>query len=247
MIHFLLAAAIPAGFAEPITLKQVEQVGSSLAQAGAVQPAAPAAEPSAPGQFPYASLQLGGGIPNNLNGIISDLEITTINFYGGFNGELAVGYKFNDFRTDVSLGYSNYAANTQNFIFGQIDSGAVPATGALGLWTVMFNGYYDMPIRLKNGALSRWSPYLGGGVGYANLSLPECANLGACYGAGSTGAFAWQAKAGMSYRALKRGFLFVEGGYLGTNGNLIINEAVFDPFGGWRFNLGWRQGFGGGH
>lgn len=85
---------------------------------------------------------------------------------------------------------------------------------------------------------------MGGGVGYASISTPACAAAD-CYQGGSAGAFAWQAKAGMSYRATERGFAFMEGGYVGTTGNTTVDAVTFGNFGGWRITLGWRQGFGG--
>ena len=91
---------------------------------------------------------------------------------------------------------------------------------------------------------SRWAPYLGGGIGYANLGTPSC-SAGDCYSGGSAGAFAWQAKLGVAYRATERGSVFLEGGYLGATGSTTVDDVTFDGFGAWRLNLGWRQRFGG--
>jgi len=108
----------------------------------------------------------------------------------------------------------------------------------------MANLYYDIPVWKQASVRSAWSPYLGAGIGYANIGVPQCA-VGECYSGGSTGAFAWQAKAGVAYRATERGFAFLEGGYTGTAGNTTIDNATFGHFGAWRVNVGWRQGFGG--
>lgn len=89
---------------------------------------------------------------------------------------------------------------------------------------------------------SRWGPYVGAGIGYANLGTPACAASN-CYSGGSAGSFAWQAKLGVAYRATERGSAFLEGGYVGTAGNNSIDDVTFNSFGAWRVNVGWRQGF----
>lgn len=212
----------------------------------AAAPPAPVAEQV--GHYPYASLQLGVGFPttysgdfdvDGVDGVVTDLDLNT-----GFNGELALGYKFNNFRSDLSVGYGNFGVNEQIYSTSKYGRASVSGKGSTNLTTVMLNGYYDIPIRNGDQSLSRWSPYVGGGIGYANISTPACAAAD-CYSGGSAGAFAWQAKAGVSYRATERGFAFLEGGYVGTAGNTTVDEVTFGNFGAWRVNLGWRQGFGG--
>ena len=222
----------------------VAKTAPLIAQAAKSTPNAPVKA----GSFPYASLQVGVGFPKNYEGDF-DLEglgniDTSLDLNTGFNGELAVGYKINDFRTDVSVGYGNYPVHQQSYSTPGFGRASVSGKGAAQLTTVMLNGYYDVPIRNADNTLSRWSPYLGAGIGYANISTPACA-ASDCYEGGSAGAFAWQAKAGVSYRATERGFAFLEGGYVGTAGNTSVDDVTFGSFGAWRINLGWRQGFGG--
>jgi opacity protein-like surface antigen len=113
----------------------------------------------------------------------------------------------------------------------------------MSLTTVMVNGYYDFPITNSDGSRSRWSPYIGAGIGYANLNLPSCGGSG-CFSGGSTGGFAYQGNVGLSYQVTDRSQAFVETGYLGsTSGN--VDNVSFGNFNSWRVFLGWRQGFGG--
>jgi hypothetical protein len=233
MLPLLLIAAATS------PLSKQQQPVPHLAQA------APATAQAPSRTYPYASLQLGIGFPNNYEGHIDDINTdTTLDLNTGFNGELALGYKFNNFRSDLSVGYGNFGVNEQSYRTPGYGSASVSGRGSTSLTTVMLNGYYDIPIRNGDQSLSRWSPYVGGGVGYANISTPACA-ASDCYSGGSAGAFAWQAKAGVSYRATERGFAFLEGGYVGTAGNTTVDEVTFGNFGAWRINLGWRQGFGG--
>lgn len=195
---------------------------------------------------PYTSIKIGAGFPWNYNGDFDLLDSTTntsIELNDGFTGELAVGYKFNQARIEVAVGHGNYLSTSQTFSTGRYGSFNSSSDGALNLTTVMVNGYYDIPITNSDGIRSRWSPYLGAGIGYANINVPSCRGSG-CFSGGSTGGFAYQGNVGLSYRVGDRSQAFVETGYLGsTSGS--IDRVSFDSFGSWRVFLGWRQGFGG--
>ena len=200
-----------------------------------------------PTKFPYATLQLGVGFPNNLTGQLEEDNTdirTKLNAAAGFYGDIGVGYKFGDFRSDVTVGYNNYGNVRQTLSAAGFGSASRDASGNLQLLTVMLNGYYDIPIKKADGLRSRWSPYLGAGIGYGNLSIPDCSFSSECYRGGSMGGFAYQGKAGLSYRATEQGFAFMEGSYLGMTGS-TIHSVDFNDFGGWRVSVGWRQGFGG--
>lgn len=202
-----------------------------------------------PKQFPYASIQAGVGIPNALSGNFSLLDLLTtdssLNLNTGFNGELAVGYKFPGLRTDLSIGYSSFSGNTQTLSVPGFGSASVSGIGSVSLFTVMANAYYDFKIHNKNGALSRWSPYIGAGIGWGSLSTPGCAGSESgvncnAFNGGSAGGFAYQGKIGLSFLATSSGSLFLEGSYLGMTGTTVEN-VNYNPFGTWRLNLGWRQ------
>jgi hypothetical protein len=199
-----------------------------------------------PSSYPYASIKVGAGFPWNYNGdfdLLGTNVDTSLKLDGGFTGELAVGYKFNQARAEVAVGYGNYSSSKQTFNSGRYDSFSSSSNRALNLTTVMVNGYYDIPLTNGDGSRSRWSPYIGAGIGYANINAPSCSGSG-CFSGGSTGGFAYQGNVGLSYRVGNRSQAFVETGYLGsTSGS--IDRVNFDSFGSWRVFLGWRQGFGG--
>lgn len=213
----------------------------------------PVADPL-PKSYPYASIQAGVGFPGSLSGKFTLVDFpqvpqvkNSLNLNTGFNGELAVGYKFPDFRTDLSVGYSNFGSQTQTLVFTNVNSDtrelSTPGKGSVELFTVMANAYYDFKIKQRDGSLSRWSPYVGAGIGWGNLSVPGCAITNcATFTGGSANTFVYQGKVGVSYRATDSGFVFLEGGYLGTTATSVSNVS-YDPFGAWRLNLGWRQRF----
>jgi len=214
---------------------------------GLVVPLAGHAQPAVSNRYPYFTLQIGAGFPNNLNGNFTEAGTrlnTRLDGNGGFNGETGLGYRFGDFRSDLTFGYSNFGGVRQTLSASGIGSATRDASGDLQLFTAMLNGYYDIPIRAADGTRSRWSPYLGAGIGYGNLSIPDCSFSSDCYEGGSLSGFAYQGKVGVSYRATERGFAFLEGSYLGMTGS-ELNGVDYDNFGSWRVNVGWRQGFGG--
>jgi opacity protein-like surface antigen len=255
MIPFLLASQPVSPINEkpqaPISLAATAGTGATAsAQPSATQPPAAAAPSnSLPNSYPYASIQAGVGFPNDLTGDFDFLGLATLkktlDLNTGFNGEAAIGYKFSSFRSDLSVGYSSFGSKSQTINVPDFGSASVSGKGSVDLFTVMLNGYYDIKVKDQDGNPSRWSPYIGAGVGWGNLSTPGCA-ISSCtlFDSGSASTFAYQGKVGVSYRATDRGFVFLEGGYLGTTATTISN-VDHDPFGTWRINLGWRQGFGG--
>ena len=214
---------------------------------GWLNPVAAEAKPAESTRYPYFTLQLGVGFPNTLTGRFSEVGTplkTSLDGNAGFNGETGFGYRFGDFRSDLTFGYSNFGGVRQTLSATGFGSATKDASGSLQMFTAMLNGYYDIPLRAADGTRSRWSPYLGAGIGYGNLNIPDCSFSSDCYKGGSMSGFAYQGKVGLSYRATERGFAFLEGSYLGMTGN-TVNSVDYDGFGGWRVNLGWRQGFGG--
>lgn len=236
MIPFLLAMDID-GLAP-------KGQATTAATSALIAQAAPSPDsPITSNSFPYASLQLGVGFPNNLDGTFKlgdDTFDTSLELDPGFNGELALGYQFNQARAEIAVGYGSYGVDQQTFDGGTI---RIPGRDSVDVTTVMLNGYYDFPIRNKNGEKSRWSPYIGAGIGYANISKPACPREG-CFAGGSTNGFAYQGKVGISYRLADRSFAFLEGGYLGSTAG-SVDGIDFDNFGSWRINVGFRIGFGG--
>jgi OOP family OmpA-OmpF porin len=128
---------------------------------------------------------------------LNDSDITgasrgKLSFDMGGGGNLALGYEpalmqpFGSMRFEVETGYHSNGIDTAT-VGGVTGNGS----GSLTAWTYMANAYYDF----RNS--TAWTPYVGGGVGGAQL------NLGNSSGAGNTGdkdnVFAWQLMAGMAY------------------------------------------------
>lgn len=230
-------------------LKFLARSLSCLAVFGPAQPHA-LGQPATPDSsaYPYFTLQLGAGFPDDTNGSFSEGDFqldTRFSVDPGFNGEVGIGYRFNEtFRSDITLGYGSFGGVQQTLSLPGVASATLASNSNIEYFTAMVNGYLDIPIRNRDGSRSRWSPYLGAGLGYGNLTVPDCSFSTACFSGGSGGGFAYQGKIGLSYRTTPQGSLFLEGAYTGFSGP-TINGVDFDNFGAWRLNVGWRQRFGG--
>jgi len=231
----------------PVLLASLPQPPAAAAQP---QPAVVAqANPSAKAErYPYALLQLGVAVPSGLQGTSTNVLGDTYNHRfqldSSFNGELGVGYQFGDGRVDVTVGSSWFdAINETNSPPPPTKPQTRPAKGGLDLFTVMVNGYYDIPLRQANGQPSRWRPYVGVGLGYGSVSTPGCA-FGSCFQSGSYGTLAYQGKVGLGYRLSPGSAVYLEGAYLGAGGG-TTNGFTASEVTTWRLNLGYRLRIGG--
>ena len=191
----------------------------------------------------------GGGVPlftPFFNPILFNFganNSTTLDLGGGFSGDVGIGYDFGALRTELTYGYSRASLNgvsaTNPIGFGVF--GLVPTTnnvsGAINKNDVLVSLYYDF----ENN--SRWTPYIGGGIGYTNLSTPSFTFNGIPSNSVNKGLFGWQAKAGVSYAMSYNTDLYLEGVYQGAGGYSTDNLS-FDSFNSWGGKLGFRYRFG---
>ncbi|KEF41983.1 MAG: hypothetical protein ER33_08275 [Cyanobium sp. CACIAM 14] len=173
----------------------------------------------------------------------SNNNSTKLNLGGGFSGDVGIGYDFGALRTELTYGYSRASLNAVGAAnpigFGLL--GVVPFTnnvsGVINKNDVLLSVYYDF----ENN--SRWTPYIGGGIGYSNLSTPSFALNGVPTNSVNKGLFGWQAKAGISYAMSYNTDLYLEGVYQGTGGYSTENLR-FDSFNSWGGKVGFRYRFG---
>jgi len=138
----------------------------------------------------------------------------------------AAGWRFTpNLRADLSFDYRpDYNQQTT------LGVGPGAKTG-LHNWTLMLNGYYDIPIESFP-----LVPYVGGGIGLARNSLHGVTVTVPGTGVASfTGndkdQFAWQLSAGVSYNftpnlALDVGYRYLDAGSTGIGGKLHANELA---------------------
>jgi opacity protein-like surface antigen len=120
----------------------------------------------------------------------------------------AMGYDFGGFRVEGEAAYrtNNADDETGNFIPG-------PLTGSVSALSIMLNGYYDFHI-----TNSSWVPYLGAGVGMANVNYDMGSTVSpvVLYLDDSDTVFAYQFIAGAGYKISSNTTLTVDYRYFAT-------------------------------
>lgn len=116
-----------------------------------------------------------GSILDNLSTITVNPRVKT-SFGGGFAGEAGLGYDFGDVRAELTYVYNNHTINS---VSGELKPRlnlygnryalrtrglAVDGGSSTNSNSVFGSLYYDIPTG------SRWVPYIGGGIGYTNVS-----------------------------------------------------------------------------
>jgi opacity protein-like surface antigen len=195
----------------------------------------------------YIGLGLGAAWPTD-TGIrtrnLDDRGFENVNgdlgFGGGFSGDLAVGYDFGAIRTELSYVYTRASVNDVSFSINGNDYD-LSSSGIINKNDIFVSGYWD----ISTG--SRWTPYIGGGVGYTNLSTPRIrvSNGGesASTGSANEGLFGWQAKLGVSYGVSNASDVYLEGTYSGASG-FEGDNIRYDSYNDFGAKLGFRYRFG---
>lgn len=180
---------------------------------------------------PYVSA--GVGLLKAPSTTVTDTASRSVKFDSGNMGALALGYDYgSSWRAEVEL--SRRAAGLKT-VSGTAASGEMLAT------SLMANAIYDFDV---NGPVT---PYLGAGLGYAQVKFKNAAPFGASSINDSDNALALQGIAGLSYAMSDTVDLFTDYRYFTTRGvdmrTAAGNAASFDAkthsiMVGLRFNFG---------
>lgn len=155
-----------------------------------------------------------------------------INMVGGFAVDGGIGYDFGAIRTELTYSYAR--ASLDKFHVNDYDT--FYGSGNIDKNDVMASVYLDIPF-------GAWVPYIGGGIGYSNLSTPSFTIDGERFGSDNQGLFGWQAKAGVAYVMNWNTDLYVEGTYSGASG-FDSDSLTLSSFNNWGAKLGFRYRFG---
>ncbi len=233
------AAAVAQSKAEEAQIAQAPQAGQRLAQANVqvAQGYVPEPVPYEQGKGFYATIGLGAQWPQQRSFDIDNTGIDgDVHSGGGFSGDIGLGYDFGAIRTELTYGYSRSSVSDISISTNRFGSGRVDASGNVDKNDVLLSAYWDIPTG------SRWSPYVGGGIGYSNIGTPNIRVGGINTGGGNYGAFGYQAKLGVSYIASYNTDIFLEGVYQGATGQ-TVNDVDFGSFNSWGAKLGFRYRF----
>lgn len=140
------------------------------------------------------------GAPPVTTEVPVELELDTDTGFG-ING--AVGYRFDDARVELEVAYTSN--DVDGITLNDLDE--VDIDGDIESFQFMVSGYYDIPTQ------SRFSPYVGGGVGLATLEANDVEatlpTLGEVALDGTGTSFVFQVKAGVNYQFSDRGSAFL--------------------------------------
>lgn len=165
----------------------------------------------------YAALKGGAAIPGETDLSSPDVAglTATSEFDTGFMVGGAVGYRWSPFRVETELSYRQN--DIDEIDFGS--AGELDGAGDVAALTGFVNAFYD--VDLASVGLEKLSPYVGGGIGVANLDTDSDADAIVDVDDSDT-AFAWNVQAGIAYAVTERVELGIGYRYLATG------DASFD-------------------
>lgn len=219
---------------------------------GAAFIASPALAEEKDGTGWYGTAGIGFLSPNNpsgdecvkITGICAflDYEYT---FDTALSGEIGVGYDFGKFRVETTYTRSNTSLSKVSAdvtVLGTklANVSSTVNDGNTNLNSFLVNGYIDFDTK------SKFVPYLGGGIGYTNVNFASYTSTEGTTvvksGSGSSGAFGYQAKAGLTYLASEKVDIFGEAIFSGTTG-FSIDTVDVDSITSWGARAGLRYRF----
>ena len=140
------------------------------------------------------------GGPAVVTNIPFDISLDTETGFG-ING--AIGYRFDDARVELEVAYTNN--DVESVTVNDLDE--IPLDGEIESTQFMVTGYYDIPTN------SRFSPYIGGGVGVATLTADDIETdipgLGTLALDDTGTSFVFQVKAGVGYQISRQANVFL--------------------------------------
>jgi opacity protein-like surface antigen len=168
----------------------------------------------------YTSLS--GGV-NFLNDTTQEFEIAVpdqdVSYETGFSVGGAVGYDFGKYRTEFEIAYRQNDLNQTS-----IGPVSFDLTGDVSAISYMFNAFYDVE---NNSPIT---PYIGGGVGIAKVSINDASFVGsALENDDSDTVFAWKIGVGAAYEVTPN--ISLTGGYeLFATADLDFEDGLGNKF-----------------
>jgi OOP family OmpA-OmpF porin len=153
---------------------------------------------AADARAPYVTLSGGAYLQQKLNyNFIGIDNFFSTKYKTGYDVSGALGYDFEGIRVELEVGYKRASLGQFGFDIGGVPQATRRGSDVSGnshVFTGMLNGYYDFSQR-------RFQPYIGGGLGIANVTSDHVGYAG--YGTDgifldkSAAAFAFQGMAGV--------------------------------------------------
>ena len=180
---------------------------------------------------PYFEVKGGANIISSDPGFATDAgdlaagTPDTLNLDTGFFGSVAFGYAFGNRwgplapRLEVELGFLNNNVGTYDDDGPGVGGAVAAGQGQLNAFFGLTNLLFDIPVGW--GGLT---PYVGAGIGFANVRLDQVGTVGGTVFNSEDTAFAWDLTAGVSYDISRNVTFYVFYRFLqfnSVNGTLI--------------------------
>jgi OOP family OmpA-OmpF porin len=145
-------------------------------------------------------------------GLAGDADFDT-----GFNAGGAIGYDWGKFRSEFEISYRKNDLDTVSALGVTLD-----ATGDVSSISYLANVYFDF----ENA--SSFTPYIGGGIGAATVSLNDVGYLGITAADDDTTVFAYKFAVGTAWKASKMIDLTLDYNLFGTQDPELTDTAGID-------------------
>ncbi|MDH3689380.1 MAG: outer membrane beta-barrel protein [Gammaproteobacteria bacterium] len=120
----------------------------------------------------------------------SEVEFDTGIHLGG-----AYGHDFGEFRVEGEFGYRSHEfEEVTDLEINGMPQGDRDADGDIDAFIFLANGFYDFDTETK------WTPYVGGGIGFARLDIKDLFVAGLVRGDDDDTVFAYQVAGGIAYK-----------------------------------------------
>lgn len=186
----------------------------------------------------YITGALGGNWPQTVNARSTDANAAPYGYQdfhnSGVSIEAGAGYDFGSLRAEVTYAYDASA------LAGYSDyQGYTPYTspGRVAKNSALASLYWDIDLK------SRFTPYIGGGIGYSTVNAAPTSDSYADYNAYYGNAFGYQFKAGLSYLINNRSDVYAEAVYRGMAGYPVYDGSSWYQYSNYNsmgFQLGAR-------
>lgn len=174
----------------------------------------------------YAGLHAGAVINPDMEIRGSSLKMDAIQDVG-YVFDAVLGYKFRfGLRLDGEFSYRNNDTNA--VFFPATDTKIGDGIGGVEAMTAIINGWYDFDFVPASGSpFGNWSPYLGGGIGYAKVWIDPGHSGAVTVIDSSDSTIVWQAGAGFIYNYTRDVQISIDYRYLRSILDLDFRDLAF--------------------
>jgi opacity protein-like surface antigen len=191
----------------------------------------------------YITGALGGNWPQTVNAKSLDSQYPPYGYQefhnSGVSIEAGAGYDFGALRLEATYAYDASSVTSYSDYQGLTN---YTSPGQTAKNSALASLYWDIDLK------SRFTPYIGAGIGYSTLNTQATSDGLADYDAYYGNAFGYQFKLGMSYLLNRRSDIFAEAVYRGMAPFSMYDGSSWYQYGNYNsmgFQLGARVRLGG--